>query len=120
MWESTFFVDFQELWEEWDGLIVPRFPSARHFHRRRRLALWFVLFSVHWARVLLVSTFLAVRLDLWFVLLILVCLDDREGMAEPFVLDNRRVADTLVFAEDAVGKRKLVGSNLKPAVRELL
>ena len=33
MWESTYCVDFQGLWEEWDSLIVPRFPSGRHFQR---------------------------------------------------------------------------------------
>ncbi len=36
MWEPPFFGGFQGLWEEWDSFIVPRFPSARHFHRFER------------------------------------------------------------------------------------
>ena len=102
---TTFSVDFQELWEAWDSFIVPRFPSARHFHRGRRNAFCFVILTVKLTRILPVADLLAVGLDLRFMLQSLLCLDDRKLMAEPLVLDDRCVAHTLVFAEEAIGKR---------------
>jgi len=50
----------------------------------------------------------------------LLRLDDRQRMAESFVLDDRRVADTLVLAEEAIGKRVSLRSDLELAVRELI
>lgn len=105
MWEPPFFGGFQGLWEEWDGFIVPRFPSGRHFHRGCRCVFRLVIRSVELTGVLLVAGLLAVGLHLRLALHVLLCLDDRKSMAESFVLNDCSVADTLVFAEDAVGKR---------------
>ena len=120
MWESTFCVDFQGLWEEWDGFIVPLFPSGRHFHRGRRRDFRFVIRPVELTRVLLIAPFLAVGFDLRLVLQILLCLDDRERMTESLVLNDRSVADSLILAEHAVGKHATFRSDFERAVRELV
>jgi hypothetical protein len=41
-------------------------------------------------------------------------------MAETLVLDDCRVADTLVFAEDAIGKRVAFPSNLERSIAEVI
>ena len=51
---------------------------------------------------------------------VLLCLDDRKSVAESFVLDDRSVAHTLVFAEEAIGKRATVRSDFERAIRELV
>ena len=41
-------------------------------------------------------------------------------MAEPLVLDDRCVADTLVLAEDTVGKQHALPTHLKGPVEEVV
>jgi hypothetical protein len=41
-------------------------------------------------------------------------------MAEAFVLDDGRMADTLILAEDAIGKRVPFPSNLDRSVGEVV
>src|SRR5271168_1360559 len=121
MWESTFFVDFQGLWEEREtASCFPRFPSGRHFHRGGAVGFWDVIRPIDSPRVLLVSALVAVRLDLWFMLKILLCLHGSECVAEPFVLDDGGVTDTLVFAEDAIGKRIAFPANLERSIAEVI
>ena len=89
MWESTFFVDFQGLWEEREtALCFPLFPSGRHFHRDRRGAFRFVVRPIELTRVLLVGDLLAVGLHLRLTLYVLLRLDDRQCMSEALVLDD--------------------------------
>jgi hypothetical protein len=64
-------------------------------------------------RVLLVAKLLAVGSYLDFTLHILLRLHESECMAKPFVLDDGGVADTLVLAEGAVGKRASIAPNLQ-------
>ena len=54
---------FQGLWEGWDGFIVPRFPSDRHFHRGARARFLDEFRPVDRSRVLLVTSLLAVGHD---------------------------------------------------------
>jgi len=44
----------------------------------------------------------------------------RQRMPETLVLDNSGVADTLVLAEDTVGKRVTFPSDLQSAIREVV
>ena len=81
MWEPPSFGRFQGLWEEWDGFIVPRFPSDRHFHRGARACFLDEVRSVDRSWVLLVAGLFAIGLDLRFELHILLCLDDGQRMA---------------------------------------
>src|SRR5258708_7876735 len=104
MCEITAPGDFQGLWEEWDGFIVPRFPSDRHFHRRRRHDFRFIVGPVKLPASLLIAELLAVGPYLRLMLDVLLCLHHRECMAQPLVLDDCCMADTLVLAEDAIGK----------------
>jgi hypothetical protein len=56
MWESTFFVDFQGLWEEREtALYFPLFPSGRHFHRWGVIGFWDVIRPIDSTRVFLVT-----------------------------------------------------------------
>ncbi len=71
---------------------------------------WLVLLTVELTRILLVADLLAVGLDLWFELSILLCLDDRPSVDEPFLLNNRSVADTLVSCWRRVGKQAVLSS----------
>ena len=106
MWEAPFFGSFQGLWEErGTALRCPRFPSDRHFHRGARARFLDVIRTTSRSRVLLVAGLLAVGQYLRLAFAILFSFDDRQRMAEPFVLDHCGVADTLVLAEDAIGKR---------------
>jgi hypothetical protein len=115
MWESTFFVDFQGLWEGWDGFIVPRFPSARHFHRFGRRD---DLNRARWPFG--VAVFVAVGSHLRHWPRILPRLDERERVTEPLILDHGRRADALILVEDAVGKHAALRAHLQPAVREVV
>ena len=98
----------------------PHFPSGRHFHRGRRGAFRFVVRPVELTRILLVADLLTVGLHLRLALDVLLCLDDSQSVAESLVLDDRCVADTLVFAEETIGKRATLRSDLKCAIRELV
>lgn len=62
------------------------------------------------------ASLLAVCPNLRDLLEILLRLDDRERMTKAFVLDDGRVRDLLVFAEDAVGKRVFLPTYLELAV----
>jgi len=64
------------------------------------------------------SRSLATGLHFRLALYVLLRFDDRESMAESLVLDDRSVAHTLVFAEEAIGKRATFRPDLKRAVRE--
>ena len=88
MWESTYLVDFQGLWEGWDSFIVPPFPSGRHFHRGHGCVFRFLVGSVQLTRVLLVSALCAVVPHLRFMLDVLLRFHFGEGMAQAFVLDS--------------------------------
>ena len=90
--------------------IRPSFPPRPL--RRFRLEVWSVDSS--WA--LPVSGLLAVVHNLRDRLEILLRLDDRKRMAESLVLNDGGVADTLILAEDAVGKRLPLPSNLQRTV----
>ena len=61
--------------------------------------------STDLARTLLVVGLLAVGQHFGLTLEVLLCHDDRECVTKSLVLDNRSVADTLILADDAVGKR---------------
>src|SRR5260370_42253793 len=108
--------DFQGLWEGGDQTVsssgLPRFPSDRHFHRWGRHDFCFVIGPVKLSASLLISKLLAVGPYLRLMLHILLRLDHSEGMAEAFVLDDGRVANPLIFTEDAIGKRVPFPSNL--------
>jgi hypothetical protein len=101
---------------------LPRFPPDRHFDRcraRRQVHRHF-----RWALdpsfSLAIADLLAVGLYLRSMLDILLRLDHRQRMPEALVLDNGGVADTLVLAEDTVGKRVTFPSDLQSAVREVI
>src|ERR1700730_18767922 len=108
MCEITALGDFQGLWEGWetDSFIVglPCFPSGRHFHRGRRHDFRFIVGPVKLPASLLIAELLAVGPYLRLMLDVLLCLHHRECMAQSLVLDDCCMADTLVLAEDAIGK----------------
>ncbi|MBB5060640.1 hypothetical protein HDF16_005376 [Granulicella aggregans] len=104
MWESTFFV-VSKAFGKSGQFIVPGFPSGRHFHRRRQCEFSFVIHPVKLTWILFVAELVAVGLHLRLALYFLFCFDDLQRMSKSFVLDDRRVADTLVLAEEAIGKR---------------
>jgi hypothetical protein len=78
---------FQGQWEEWDSFIVPRFPSARHFHR--------FCFSV----AFLIIDLLTVGLHLRDILQILLRFDESEWVPKPLVLDDRGAVNALVLSK---------------------
>ena len=115
MWEPPFFGGFQGLWEEWDGFIVPRFPSARHFHRFGRRD------DFYRARQpFRVAVLLTVGSYLWSLPRILLRFDQRQRMTESLVLDDGCWVDSLVLVEDPVGKRMSLPAHLQPAIREVV
>ena len=106
MWEPPFCGGFQGLWEGREtALCFPRFPSDRHFHRGAQPGFLGLIRAVGRSRVLLVACFFAVRQHLRVTFEILLRFDQRERVPQAFVLDDCGVADTLVLAEDAIGKR---------------
>ncbi len=62
--------------------------------------------------MLLVAGFFAVGQYRRLALEFLLCLHERERVAQSLVLDDRGGADTLVLAEDAVGKRDTLPAHL--------
>jgi hypothetical protein len=54
----------------------------------------------------LILTLLAVGLNLYLKMAVLLCLDQSQCVAQTFVFDDRSVADSLILAEDAVGKQE--------------
>jgi hypothetical protein len=101
---------------------LPCFPSGRHFHgftRRRRIK-FFLRQAVDLAGCLAIATLFAVGLNLRLALRILLCLDDGERMSQTLVLDDGGVADSLVFAEDAVGKYLPFPSHLQAPIGKVV
>jgi hypothetical protein len=49
---------------------------------------------------------------------VLLCLDERECMAEPLVLNDGSVVDALVFIKDAVGKHLSLPTHLESSIRD--
>src|SRR5579875_2378122 len=82
MWEPPFFGGFQGLWEGWDGFIVPRFPSDRHFHRGARTRFLGEVWPVDRPWVLLVAILLAVRHHLDCLLNVLLRLHDLQRVTQ--------------------------------------
>ena len=89
MWEPPFFGGFQGLWEGWDGFIVPRFPSDRHFHRLGASAFFDEVWPVDARGLFLIAGLLAVGHHLRLALEFLLCLHERQRMTESLVLDDR-------------------------------
>ena len=104
----------------WDGFIVPRFPSDRHFHRGCNCDFLFVIRPVNLTRVLLVSAFGAVGQDLRQVLRVLLGFHCSKCVTQPLVLDDGCVADTLILAEDAVGQQLTLPSHLERPIGEVI
>jgi hypothetical protein len=102
--------DFQRVW---DGFIVPPFPSDRHFPRFRLRRFWLEVWAIDSSRVLLVAGLLAVVHNLGDAAEVPLRLDDRQCMPQAVVLDDGSVADTLILAKDAVGKRVTLPSHLQ-------
>jgi hypothetical protein len=127
MCEITALGDFRGLWEGWetDSFIVglPCFPSGRHFHRVHRgrpLDFRCVIWPVDAARVLLVSVLGAVGQDLRQVLRVLLGLDCSECVSQPLVLYDGRMVDTLILAEDPVGKQLTLPSHLERPICKVI
>jgi hypothetical protein len=64
----------------------------------------------------LILTLLAVGLNLYLKMAVLLCLDQSQCVAQTLVFDDRSVADSLILAEDAVGKQETPGTYLQPAI----
>jgi hypothetical protein len=63
---------------------------------------------------------LTVCLDLRNILQILFCRDDRQRMPEALVLNDSRVAETLISFEDPVGKHLASPTDLSSTIGEVL
>ena len=64
----------------------------------------------------LILTLLAVGLNLYLKMAVLLCLDQSQCVAQTLVFNDRSVADSLILAEDAVGKQETPGTYLQPAI----
>ncbi len=98
----------------------PPFPSGRHFHRGRVREFFFVVRPINLARSFLVSVLVTVGQDLGQALEILLRLHRSECMSQPLVLDDCRVTDTLILAEDAIGRQLTLPSHFKRPICEVI
>jgi hypothetical protein len=71
-------------------------------------------------RSFLIFALLAVGLHLCLEMAVLLCLDQSQCVAKTLVLDDRNVADSLILAENAVGKNKPPGTYLQSAIWKIV
>src|ERR1700736_2110900 len=64
----------------------------------------------------LILTLLAVGLNLYLKMAVLLCLDQSQCVAQTLVFDYRSVPDSLILAEDAVEKQETPGTSPQPAI----
>ena len=92
--------------------MFPCFPSGRHFHRSWRERIFHEVWSVDRPWAFLITAFSAVGQHLRVALEFLLCLHERERVAQSLVLDDRCLRDAFVFGEDAAGKRDTLPAHL--------
>jgi hypothetical protein len=124
MWESSFFGDFQGLWEGWETGQSHR--SVFHAFHQAVIStgvfgdLCFVVGPIDLAWALCIAALVAVGPHLRLMLNVLIRLHDCECMTEALILHDCSVAHALVFAENAVGKPMTLPSNLQGPVVEII